>query len=162
MIPVRSLILPVAAAGVALVFAGCFAPTVRMGAPAARSRASGGTAAAVTPPAVDRAAMDTQEGYASYYAEEFNGRKTSSGEVFDMNALTCAHLTYPFGTRLRVVNLDNGRACEVRVNDRGPFVDNRIVDLSYGAAKEIGMIGPGTARVRLEVIEWGTPSPERK
>ncbi len=105
--------------------------------------------------AVDDRALSVQEGIASYYADEFNGRKTSSGEIFDMNKLTCAHQKYEFGTRLRVVNLDNGKSCEVVVNDRGPFVADRIVDLSYAAARNIGMIGTGTARVRLEVLEWG-------
>lgn len=106
-------------------------------------------------PDVDARALSTVEGNASYYADEFNGRKTSSGEIFDMNKMTCAHQTFEFGTRLRVVNLDNGRATEVVVNDRGPFVANRIIDLSFAAAKSIGMIGTGTARVRLEVLEWG-------
>jgi rare lipoprotein A len=99
--------------------------------------------------------MQTQEGIASYYGAEFQGRKTSSGEIFDKDKLTAAHLKFPFGTRLRVVNLDNGKTCEVVVNDRGPFVADRIIDLSYGAAKEISMIGTGTAHVRLEVLEWG-------
>jgi rare lipoprotein A len=144
----------VAIAIVTTAFYGCFAPTVRMGSPG-EQRAVRVTPVSATIPEADASALKTQEGVASYYADEFNGRKTSNGEVFDMNKLTCAHLTYPFGTILRVVNLDNGKACEVRVNDRGPFVDNRIIDLSYGAAKEVGLIGPGTARVRLEVIEWG-------
>jgi rare lipoprotein A len=97
------------------------------------------------------------EGYASYYAEEFNGRPTANGEVFDMNALTAAHRTLPFNTRLRVINLENGRSVVVRINDRGPFKDDRMIDLSLAAAKEVGLILNGTARVRLEVLELGTP-----
>lgn len=98
-----------------------------------------------------------EEGIASYYADEFNGRKTSSGEIFDMNALTAAHQTLPFNTRVRVTNLENGKSVIVRINDRGPFKDQRIIDLSLEAARSIGMVGPGTARVRIEII-----SPEEK
>jgi len=96
-----------------------------------------------------------QEGVASYYADQFHGRRTANGETFDMHALTAAHQTLPFNTRVRVTNLDNGRSVVVRINDRGPFVKGRIIDLSYGAAKNVGLIGPGTARVRLEVLEMG-------
>ena len=96
-----------------------------------------------------------QEGIASYYADQFHGRRTANGEIFDMHALTAAHRTLPFNTRVRVTNLDNGRAVVVRINDRGPFVKGRIIDLSYEAARVVGMIGPGTARVRLEVLEMG-------
>lgn len=99
-----------------------------------------------------------QEGVASYYAHEFNGRKTSNGETFDMNQLTAAHRTLPFNTKVRVTNLANGRATVVRINDRGPFKDNRIIDLSLAAAKEIGLIVSGTARVKIEVLEWGNSS----
>jgi len=96
--------------------------------------------------------MYVEEGTASYYADEFNGRKTSNGEIYDMNALTAAHQTLPFNTRVKVTNLSNGRSVVVRINDRGPFKDQRIIDLSLEAAKSIGMIGPGTARVRIEVL----------
>lgn len=98
----------------------------------------------------------SQEGFASYYAHEFHGRKTSNGETYDMNQLTAAHRTLPFGTRVRVRNLENGKTVVVRINDRGPFKDNRIIDLSLAAGKEIGLILPGTVRVRLEVIELGS------
>jgi rare lipoprotein A len=97
-----------------------------------------------------------QEGVASFYADEFHGRKTANGEVYDMYAMTAAHQALPFNTRVRVTNLDNGRAVVVRINDRGPFIKGRLIDLSYGAAAAIGMIGPGTARVRLEVLEIGS------
>ena len=96
-----------------------------------------------------------QEGIASYYAGKFHGRRTANGETFDMHAMTAAHKTLPFNTRVRVTNLDNGRSVVVRINDRGPFVKGRIIDLSYGAAREAGLVGPGTARVLVEVLEMG-------
>ncbi len=95
---------------------------------------------------------DTQSGLASWYGEPFHGRKTSSGETFDMYEHTAAHRTLPFGTVLRVTNLENGREVTVRVNDRGPFVRGRIVDLSYAAAKELRMMGSGVAKVEIEVV----------
>jgi rare lipoprotein A len=88
---------------------------------------------------------------ASWYGPKFNGRPTASGETFNMYAHTCAHKEYPFGTILEVTNTLNGRKVECTVNDRGPFVSGRDIDLSYGCAKEIGLIGTGTARVFLEV-----------
>jgi rare lipoprotein A len=97
----------------------------------------------------------TLEGIVSYYAHDFHGKQTSNGEVFDMNALTAAHRTFPFGTKVRVTNLESNKTIVVRVNDRGPFKEGRIMDLSLGAAKEIDLIRTGTARVRLEVLEWG-------
>lgn len=100
-------------------------------------------------------AAGTQEGLASFYGKGFDGRKTSSGEVFDMNKLTAAHRTYPFGTILRVTNLKNGSQVDLKINDRGPVKPERIIDLSYGAAKAIGLDKLGLARVRLEVLEWG-------
>jgi rare lipoprotein A len=101
-------------------------------------------------------ALATQEGLASYYGKEFNGRKTSSGEIFDMNKATAAHRTYPFGTILRVTNLKSGSQVDVKVNDRGPVKPERIIDLSYGAAKTIGLDKLGLVRVRLDVLEWGS------
>jgi rare lipoprotein A len=97
----------------------------------------------------------TLEGLVSYYAHDFHGKQTSNGETFNMNALTAAHRTFPFGTKVRVTNLDNNKTVIVRVNDRGPFKEGRIMDLSMGAAKQIDLILNGTARARLEVIEWG-------
>jgi rare lipoprotein A len=96
-----------------------------------------------------------QTGVASWYGPGFHGRRTASGEVFDQRELTAAHRTLPHGTRVMVTNLANGRAVEVRINDRGPFVDGRVIDLSYAAARAIDMIGPGTAPVRVEVL--GSP-----
>jgi len=95
----------------------------------------------------------SQEGLASWYGPGFDGKRTASGEVYDMEELTAAHKRLPFGTRVQVQSLDNGRRTEVRINDRGPFVDDRIIDLSMAAARELEMLGPGTARVRISVVE---------
>jgi rare lipoprotein A len=100
-----------------------------------------------------------ERGVASWYGPKFNGRATASGERYDMYAMTAAHPSLPFGTVLEVRNLDNGKTCWVRVNDRGPFVRGRIVDLSLAAAREIDMVGPGTARVELAVVSPGLPRP---
>jgi len=96
------------------------------------------------------------EGIASFYSEDFHGKLTSNGEIYDMNALTAAHRTFPFGTKVRVINLENNKSVVVRINDRGPFHESRIIDLSYGAAKTLDIVQSGTASVRLEVLEWGT------
>ena len=92
------------------------------------------------------------EAIASYYGDEFQGRPTSSGELFDMNAHTCAHKTLPFGTLLEVTNLENGKKSVVRVNDRGPFVAGRELDVSKAAAYDLGMVSTGTARVSIRRI----------
>ncbi len=89
---------------------------------------------------------------ASWYGPDFHGKPTSSGEMFNMYALTCAHRDYPFGTRLRVINTRNSKEVECTVNDRGPFVAGRDLDLSYAAAKKIDLIGPGTAAVLIEPV----------
>ena len=89
---------------------------------------------------------------ASYYAEKYHGRKTASGEVFNMYDMTCAHKTLPFGTVLRVTNLKNNRSVDVRVNDRGPFVKGREIDVSKAAAQKLDMIKTGTANVRIEIV----------
>ena len=92
-------------------------------------------------------------GKASYYGPKFHGKKTASGEVFNQHALTAAHKTLPFGTRCRVTNQKNGKQVIVRINDRGPFVEGRILDLSYEAAKIIGGIGDGVIDVQVEVLK---------
>ena len=89
---------------------------------------------------------------ASWYGPKFHGRRTASGEIFDMYRLTAAHKTLPFGTKLRVINPENGRSVVVKINDRGPFVRGRDLDLSYEAAKRIGLISKGTARVYVEFL----------
>jgi rare lipoprotein A len=106
-------------------------------------------------PVVPRGGVET--GLASWYGPEFHGRPTSSREVFDMNDLTAAHRTLPFGTHVLVTNLQNDRSVVVRINDRGPFVRGRILDLSYAAARVLGLVGPGTARVRLETLRSFAP-----
>jgi rare lipoprotein A len=94
----------------------------------------------------------TEEGNASWYGKPFNGRRASNGETYDMYKLTAAHRTLPFDTMVRVTNLNNGKSTTVRIIDRGPFVDNRVIDLSLAAAREIDSVGPGVVPVRLEVI----------
>jgi rare lipoprotein A len=111
-----------------------------------------------TPFASDKTAAETQvastqvasHGLASFYTE---GTQTASGEKFDTHELTAAHPTLPFGTRLRVTNVATGRSVTVRVNDRGPFVPGRVVDVSYAAAETLGMVGGGVAKVKLDVVE---------
>lgn len=94
----------------------------------------------------------TQEGSASWYGKPFDGRRASNGEIYDMYKLTAAHRTLPFETMVRVTNLSNGKSTVVRITDRGPFVEGRIIDLSLAAAREIESVGPGVVPVRLEVV----------
>jgi rare lipoprotein A len=119
----------------ALVLAGCAAPTPARVMPAA-------------PPAPGL----TETGRASWYGAPHHGRRTANGERFDMHALTAAHPSLPFGTRLRVVNLDNEQEVEVRINDRGPSIPGRILDLSYAAARALRGVEAGIMRVRLTVL----------
>ena len=104
-----------------------------------------------------RDATKTQEsGYAekgriSYYADKFHGRKTASGVIFNKNALTAAHRTLPFRTKVEVTNLDNGKSVVVEINDRGPYSDDRILDVSPAAARKLGLLGTGTAQARIVV-----------
>ncbi len=96
------------------------------------------------------------DGTASYYAEQFHGRRTASGTRFDMNAMTAAHKTWSFGTLVKVTNKANGRSVVVTITDRGPYIAGRVIDVSKGAARELGMMGSGVARVRLEVVGKGS------
>ncbi len=116
------------------------------GAPAAPAAKRGKTPATAVP------AGYTEEGNASWYGNPFHGRRASNGEIYDMYKLTAAHRTLPFDTMVRVTNLTNSKSTVVRITDRGPFVENRIIDLSQAAAREIESIGPGVVRVRLEVL----------
>jgi rare lipoprotein A len=104
------------------------------------------------PPAVAPSVGDTETGIASWYGKPYDGRAAADGEIYDMEKLTAAHRTLPFNTWVRVYDLDTNKTVEVRITDRGPFIDGRIIDLSHRAAREIEMIGPGTARVRVEII----------
>jgi rare lipoprotein A len=109
----------------------------------------------VLPPPVKPGGKYVETGIASYYAHKFHGRPTASGEIFDMNGVSAAHKSLPLGTVVKVTNLDNGKILNVRINDRGPFVKGRIIDLSLGAAKLMDLVIAGTAKVRIEVVEWG-------
>jgi rare lipoprotein A len=103
-----------------------------------------------------------QTGEASWYGKFHDGQKTASGEVYHMDRLTAAHPNLPLGTRVRVTNLNNGRSVEVRVNDRGPRIRGRIIDLSYGAAKRLGAIAAGTVPVELRVVSAPGRAAERR
>ena len=129
----RARLLPTAAVAMLALLAGC-------------------SRAVVTSPPVPPAAGLEEVGFASWYGAQHQGRRTASGEVFDMNQLTAAHRTLPFGTRLLVTNRDTSQSTEVRVNDRGPFVDGRILDVSYGAARQLGAVGAGIFPVKLRVV----------
>ncbi len=110
-------------------------------------------AACAGKPAGTRPPGYEQTGLASYYAHKFHGRKTASGERYNENALTAAHPSLPFGTLVRVVNLRNKRAVTVRINDRGPFIKKRIIDVSYAAARKLKMVGQGVVPVRVTLVE---------
>lgn len=101
------------------------------------------------------AAGYVERGVASWYGEDFHGRPTSSGEIYNMYDLTAAHKLIPLGTVAKITNLDNGRSVVVKINDRGPFVDGRVIDLSYSAASEIGMVDEGVSKVEIKVLKWG-------
>ncbi len=110
------------------------------------------TGCATTGGRLGRRSGRTEVGVASYYSRAHHGRPTASGARFDQRALTAAHRSLPFGTRVRVTNLGNGRSVVVTVTDRGPFVRGRILDVSYGAARDLDFVRAGTARVRIEVL----------
>jgi rare lipoprotein A len=122
-----------------------------------RYTASPGTSPGTrTKGAVALSSVGTVEyGVSSYYADDFHGKLTANGEVYDMYGITAAHNTLPLNTIIRVTNLENKKSIIVRINDRGPFIKNRILDCSYGAAIKLGFIRKGTARVKIEVIELG-------
>ena len=100
----------------------------------------------------------TETGIASWYGHPYHGRPAANGEIYDMEKLTAAHRTLPFGTWVRVTNLANTKSVDVRITDRGPFVDGRIVDLSHAAAEAIAMVGPGVAQVRLDILSLPSSS----
>lgn len=98
-------------------------------------------------------ALASQTGHASYYGKELAGKRTASGEKFNPSGMTAAHRNLPFGTRLKVTNLQNNKSVVVRINDRGPFVRGRTLDVSLGAAQALGFVGRGTARVTMEALD---------
>ena len=98
------------------------------------------------------------DGVASYYGKEHHGKKTANGEIFDMNKLTAAHRSLPFGSQVKVTNLSNQRSVIVRINDRGPYYQGRIIDLSLAAAERLEMVNSGIANVKLEVLDAKRPS----
>src|SRR5438270_5255393 len=101
----------------------------------------------------------SENGMASWYGHPYHGRAAANGEIYDMEKMTAAHRTLPFNTWVRVYDLDNHKTTDVRIIDRGPFIDGRIIDLSHAAAREIEMIGPGVAKVRIEVIRAPANAP---
>ena len=105
------------------------------------------------PPVTKRPTATVFTGKASWYGDAHHGKKTASGEAYDMEEMTAAHRSLPFGTRVRVTNLANGKSVVVRINDRGPFVSGRVIDLTRGAARELGMIEEGVADVRLTIVD---------
>jgi rare lipoprotein A len=125
---------------------------------AALALQTGCSRAVITPPSVPPVAGMEEVGMASWYGAPHHGRRTASGEVFDMHQLTAAHRTLPFGTHLLVINRDTSQSAEVRVNDRGPFVEGRILDVSYAAARLLGAVGPGVIPVRVRVLSLPTRS----
>jgi rare lipoprotein A len=126
-------LLPLGALAVALLAGACAGPRA---------------AVAPWPPATDGAEV----GLASWYGRDFHGRRTASGEIYDMYQITAAHKTLPLGTLVEVSHLETGRSIQVRVNDRGPFIAGRVIDLSYGAARLLGMVGQGVAPVRVRPL----------
>ncbi|MBE0566293.1 MAG: septal ring lytic transglycosylase RlpA family protein [Krumholzibacteria bacterium] len=129
--------------------------TLALAAAAALAACAGCAGSGPGPGAHAEVGRDTavQTGLASYYASRYHGRPTASGEIYDENALTAAHRNLPFGTRIRVTRLDDGRAVTLRVNDRGPFVAGRVVDVSRRAARELDFVAAGLVPVRLQVLE---------
>jgi rare lipoprotein A len=143
----------VPAAFIAVALCGCghkskvaTAPTPRPSAPHAHAA-----------PAIPAPPGTTEEGLASWYGPPYHGRQAADGEIYDMEKLTAAHRTMPFNTWVRVTNMTNGRTVDVRITDRGPFVDGRIIDLSKAAARQIELLGPGVGPVRLQVISAPHP-----
>ena len=104
----------------------------------------------------------SEKGIASWYGKKFHGRRTANGERFDMYALTAAHRSLPFGTKVRVTNLENGRSVMVRVNDRGPFIRGRVIDLSYAAAKDLRMVRQGVVKVEITLVRLKVPEDHRR
>jgi rare lipoprotein A len=161
--PIRFLCLAVAAILAVAFASGCGNRRVVARAPVSTTPAPEVPSVEPTPAAPTDAASEHpgqvfQEGEASWYGAPFHGRRASNGEIYDMNKMTAAHRTLPFGTMVRVINTTNGKSATVRITDRGPFVGNRIIDLSFAAAKEIASVGPGVVRVQLEILSAIDPN----
>jgi rare lipoprotein A len=135
----------------------CAGRVVPLAAPAATAPAPVAAPAAVPVsvpvPVTKPKEMYRETGMAAWYGKDLHGKKTASGEVFDMYGLSAAHRTLPLGTVIHVTNLDNFKSIQVKINDRGPFFKSRFLDLSYGAAKALGFVAQGTARVRIETLD---------
>lgn len=119
---------------------------------------AGASAGALSGAPAEALPGSVEYGYASWYGNPYHGRKTSSGEVYDMYLFTAAHRTLPLGTEVEVTNLENSQKVLVRINDRGPFIDGRVIDLSLSAARAVSMVGPGTALVQVKVLRVGVPA----
>ena len=128
----------------------------------ARSRPSKGNTRPARPPDFEAAPAtgSVENGIASWYGHPYHGRVAANGEIYDMEQLTAAHRTLPFNTWVHVVNLTNTKTVDVRITDRGPFIEGRVIDLSHAAAKAIDLIGPGTANVRLEILSIPSAVPK--
>lgn len=137
-------------------------PIAANGSPTEQSgEVSGARPARLVPAPPDSQHTHQLEGIASWYGGKFQGRLTANGEIFDTNELTAAHRTIPFNTIVRVTNRDTNRSVEVRINDRGPFVDNRVIDLSRAAASRIGLAASGIAPVEVEIVHY-VPEPDSR
>lgn len=143
----------------ALCLSGCGGPS-KISGPAAKS--SGAVASArpytingVTYYPLSKVDKYEERGMASWYGPNFHGKKTANGETYNMHGMTAAHKILPLNSTVRVTNLNNGKSTVLRVNDRGPFVEERVIDLSYAAAKELGVLGPGTAPVHVSLLRCG-------
>jgi len=149
--PLLRIVLLIVLTAISAACAGKAVPLPAPVAPAPSAPVPVAAAAPVPVPVPDRIYRET--GIAAWYGRELHGKKTASGETFDMNALSAAHRTLPFGTTLRVTNLDNLKSITVKVIDRGPLSRGRVLELSYGAARELGFVSQGTARVGIEILE---------
>jgi rare lipoprotein A len=141
-----------------LILSACHGKKVRVASSAPSPRSTSPNSTPPTSSASPAPSKSELVGLASYYAEPYHGRKTANGETFDTyQELTAAHKTLPFNTVVKVTNENNGKDVEVRINDRGPFIDGRVIDLSLKAAREIDMVRAGVVPVKLEILKEGTP-----
>lgn len=135
-------------------YLGILVPGLVLGPGCGTIRTARGNAVAYNRPVRVSTRRAYQVGLASWYGAQFAGRQTANGERFDPEAMTAAHRELPFGTRVRVTELTSGRRVEVRINDRGPFIRGRVIDLSRGAARRLNLLSQGLGRVRLDILAW--------